>query len=185
MIARILRFFRAGVWEVRLKDLPLHRAFLIRALRVFLLTSRRFATDNCQKTASVLTYYSLLNIVPVVAVAFAIAKGFGVEKLIVAQVMEIAEKANLEPEITNQVLGFSHNLLNQAKGGLIAGVGVILLFWTVISILGKIEESLNDIWKIKKSRTLAGKLGDYMEYTVIRQVNGKLKRTCHNTDRKR
>ena len=167
MISRIAHFFKTGVWEIRLKDLPSIQAFPVRALRILLLASRRFVTDHCQQTASVLTYYSLLNIVPVVAVAFAIAKGFGLEKLIEKQITQIAAKANLQSDLTNQILTFSHNLLGQAKGGLIAGVGIILLFWTVISILGKIEESLNDIWEIKKSRTLIRKFGDYIAMMVL------------------
>jgi membrane protein len=126
--------------------------------------------DNCQKTASVLTYYSLLNVVPVVAVAFAIAKGFGLEKLIENQILQMAHKANWQANITHQLLGFAHNLLEQVRGGLIAGVGVVLLFWTVISILGKIEESLNEIWEIKKPRTLIRKFGDYIAMMVFAPV---------------
>jgi hypothetical protein len=57
------------------------------------------------------------------------------------QILEMAAKANWQENITTQIISFSHNLLDQAKGGLIAGVGVILLLWTVISIMGKIEES--------------------------------------------
>ncbi len=128
MIARITHFFETGIWEIRLKDLPSIKAFFVKALRILLLASRRFVTDDCQKTASVLTYYSLLNVVPVLAVAFAIAKGFGLKKLIEKQIVQIADKANLQADVTNQILTFSHNLLDQAKGGLIAGVGISLAF---------------------------------------------------------
>ena len=137
MISRIINFFKTGIWEIRLKDLSPLETFFIKYLRIILLALRGFIRDNCQKTASVLTYYSLLNIVPVVAVAFAIAKGFGLEKLIEKQILQMADKANWQADITTQIITFSHKLLEQAKGGLIAGVGVALLFWTVISILGK------------------------------------------------
>jgi membrane protein len=170
MISRLIHFFKTDVWEIRLKDLPLIKAFFVRALRIILLASRGFIRDHCQKTASVLTYYSLLNIVPVVAMAFAMAKGFGLEKLIEKQIIQIADKANWQADVTTQILTFSHKLLEQAKGGLIAGVGVILLFWTVISILGKIEESFNDIWEIKKSRTLVRKFSDYIAIMVFAPV---------------
>jgi len=170
MVSRILTFFKTGIWEIRLKDLPPIEAFFMRYLRIILLASRGFIRDNCQKTASVLTYYSLLNIVPVVAVAFAIAKGFGLEKLIEKQVLQMAEKANWQADITTQIISFSHKLLDQAKGGLIAGVGIVLLFWTVISIMGKIEESLNEIWEIKKSRTLIRKFSDYITMMVLGPV---------------
>jgi membrane protein len=170
MISRILNFFKTGIWEIRLKDLSPIQAFLIKYLRVILLASRGFIRDNCQKTASVLTYFSLLNLVPVVAVAFAIAKGFGLEKLIEKQILQIADKANWQADITTQIISFSNKLLEQAKGGLIAGIGVILLFWTVISILGKIEDSLNEIWEVKKSRTLVRKFSDFITMMVIGPV---------------
>jgi membrane protein len=109
-------------------------------------------------------------VVPVVAVAFAMAKGFGLEKLIEKQILQMAAKANWQADITTQIISFSHNLLDQAKGGLIAGVGAVLLLWTVISILGKIEESLNEIWEVKKSRTLVRKFGDYIAMMVFAPV---------------
>jgi membrane protein len=170
MISRITNFFKTGIWEIRLKDLSPLETFFIKYLRIILLASRGFIRDNCQKTASVLTYYSLLNIVPVVAVAFAIAKGFGLEKLIEKQILQMADKANWQADVTNQIISFSHKLLEQAKGGLIAGIGVVLLFWTVISILGKIEESLNDIWEVGKSRTLVRKFSDYIAMMVFAPV---------------
>lgn len=170
MIARIIHFLEMGIWEIRLRDLPSIKAFFVRALRIILLASRKFVTGDSQKTASILTYYSLLNIVPVVAVAFAIAKGFGLEKRIENQILGIADKANLETDVTTQIITFSHELLDQAKGGLIAGVGIILLFWTVISILGKIEESLNDIWEIQESRKLVRKFSDYTAMMVFGPV---------------
>jgi membrane protein len=170
MISQIVQFFNMGIWEIRLKNLHPIKALGIRYLRVILLASRGFLRDSCQKTASVLTYYSLLNVVPVVAVAFAVAKGFGLEKLIEKQILQMAEKANWQADITTQIISFSHNLLNQAKGGLIAGVGIVLLLWTVISIMGKIEESLNEIWEIRKARTLIRKFSDYMAMMVLGPV---------------
>ncbi len=170
MVSRILNFFKTGIWEIRLKDLTPIKAFFIKYLRIILLAFRGFLKDHCQKTASVLTYYSLLNVVPVVAVAFAIAKGFGLEKIIEKQILQIAEKANWQADVTGQIITFSHKLLEQAKGGIIAGVGVVLLFWTVISIFGKIEESLNDIWEVKKSRTFVRKFSDYIAMMVFTPV---------------
>jgi membrane protein len=170
MVSRLLHFFKTGIWEIRLKDLPPVEAFFVKYLRIIVLASRGFIRDNCQKTASVLTYYSLLNVVPIVAVAFAIAKGFGLQKLIEKEIFQIAAKANWQADITTQIISFSHKLLEQAKGGLIAGVGIVLLFWTIITIMGKIEGSLNEIWEIKKSRTLIRKFSDYITMMVLGPV---------------
>jgi membrane protein len=167
MISQILHFFNMSIWEIRLKDLSFPKSLLMKYLRIIILASRGFMRDHCQKTASVLTYYSLLNIVPVVAVAFAVAKGFGLEKLIEHRILQMAENANWGTDVTNQIITFSRTLLENVKGRVIAGVGVILLFWTVISILGKIEESFNAIWEVKKSRTFVRKFSDYITLMVL------------------
>jgi len=165
-----MHFFKTGIWEMRLKDLSSVKRFLTQYLRIFILALREFNRDGCPRDASALTYYSLLNIVPVVAVVFGIAKGFGLEKLIEKQILEVAQKANWQTDVTNQILNFSHSLLENVKGGLIVGVGVVLLFWTVISILGKIEDSLNAIWEVKRGRTLSRKFSDYMAMMVLAPI---------------
>lgn len=170
MISNLIQFFKVRIWEIQLRDLHPLKAFLIRILRVILLASQGFMRNHGQRTASILTYYSLLNVVPVVAVAFAIAKGFGLEKMIEKQILQMSVKANWQADMTNQLIAFSHKFLEQAKGGVIAGIGVVLLFWTVISILGKIEESLNHIWEIKRSRTLVRKFTDYIAIIVFAPI---------------
>jgi len=170
MLKRILHFINVGIWEIHLKDLSSTKALPIKILRVVILAARGFMKDDCQKTASVLTYYSLLNIVPIIAVIFGVAKGFGFDKLIEKQILQMAQQGNWQSDVTNQIIGFSHSLLDNVKGGLIAGVGVVLLFWTIISILGKIEESLNDVWEVRRPRTLARKFSDYLAMMVLAPV---------------
>jgi membrane protein len=170
MISQVIRFINTDIWKVRLKNLSPPKAFFIKSLRIIILAARGFVKDNCQKTASVLTYYSLLNVVPIIAVVFGIAKGFGLEKIIEKQILQAAEKANWQADLTNQILKFSHSFLEKVNGGLIAGIGMILMFWTVISIMGKIEDSFNAIWEVRKSRTVARKFTDYIAMMFLAPV---------------
>ena len=170
MLKRILHFIKVGIWEIHLKNLPPVKTLPIKILRVVILAARGFMRDDCQKKASVLTYYSLLNIVPIIAVIFGVAKGFGFDKLIEKQILQMAQKGNWQSDLTNQILGFSHSLLENVKGGIIAGVGVVLLFWTIISILGRIEESLNDVWEVRRPRTLVRKFSDYIAMMILGPV---------------
>ena len=110
MLKEILHFISVGVWKIRLKDLPLIKALPVKILRVVILSARGFMKDDCQKKASVLTYYSLLNMVPIAAVIFGVAKGFGFDKLIEKQILEMAQKGNWQSGVTNQLIGFSHSL---------------------------------------------------------------------------
>lgn len=163
-ISRFIQFLKTDIWRIRASTLSNKKSFWIRQLRIILLAIRGFDEDKCQLRASSLTFYSLLSIVPVVAMAFGIAKGFGFENMLEKQLLE---KMPGQAEVIGQVIGFAHSFLENTQGGLIAGIGIGILFWTVIKVLGNIENSFNDIWGIKKARTFGRKFSDYLSIMMI------------------
>jgi membrane protein len=88
MIARAKVFLETDIWRIRTRDLPRSKAALVRYLRLFLAASKSFGAHRCQLRASALTFYSLLSVVPVAAMAFGIAKGFQFDKLLQAKILE-------------------------------------------------------------------------------------------------
>ena len=84
--------------------------------------------------------------------AFGIAKGFAFEKVLEEKILE---RFPGQEEVLLEVFGFANSMLANTQGGLIAGVGVILLFWAIIKVLGNIESSFNDIWSVKKTHSRA------------------------------
>lgn len=170
MISQAIDFFRKGIWEVRLDRLSKARAYVIGTIRIFLMAGSNLEKNDCQRNATVLTYYSVLNIVPLFAVVFAVANGFGLEKFVVRQIFRLARDANLQPDVTGRIIDFSRSLLTHAKGEIIVGVGVVILFWTVISILSKIEDTFNMIWGARRSRTVVRKLTDYLSMLILGPV---------------
>ncbi|MHB8090373.1 MAG: YihY/virulence factor BrkB family protein [Syntrophales bacterium] len=157
-------FAQKDIWQIRLTELSPVKSFFINLLRVLILSIRGFDENKCQLRASALTFYSLISIVPVAAMAFGIAKGFGLAKILETQ---LRNKLAGHEEVFNKIVQFSGSLLENTKGGLIAGVGLIVLFWAVIKVLGQIEEAFNDIWGIKEKRSLGRKLGDYLSIMLI------------------
>ena len=91
MIAKIIRFVTTDVWRIRLDRLPRTKSFFVKQLRVVLLAARGFDEDKCHLRASALTFYSLLSTVPVIALAFGVAKGFGFEKRLEKHLLEHVE----------------------------------------------------------------------------------------------
>ncbi len=166
-ILKGIDFVREDMWRINLKTIPGKKSFFIRQLRIMALAIRGFDEDKCQLRASALTFYTLLSFVPVVAMAFGIAKGFGFEKPLEKQLLE---KFPGQEEIIGQVVEFAHSLLENTQGGVIAGIGVVLLFWTVIKVLGHIERSFNDVWEIKKARSFGRKFGDYLSIILIAPI---------------
>lgn len=159
-----VRFTTRDMWNIHRKKLPRHRAFLIRVLRIVVLTIRGLSEDRCHLRASSLTFYSLLSIVPVLAMAFGIAKGFGFERALRNLILE--QLAGQE-EVARRMIEFSQAMLENVKGGVIAGIGVILLFYTIIKILSHIENAFNDIWGGQKPRNIYRKITDYLSVVMI------------------
>ncbi|MBF0479125.1 MAG: YihY/virulence factor BrkB family protein [Candidatus Omnitrophica bacterium] len=164
IITKLFDFIDKDIWRIHTKKLPRQRSFLIKQLRIIVLAVREFRSNKCQLNASALTFYSLLSVVPVAAMAFGIAKGFGFDRLLEKQVLE--KFPGQEVTIT-QIITFANNLLDNTQGGLVAGVGVMVLFWTVIQVLNSIETSFNDIWGIKTGRSLGRKITDYLSIMLV------------------
>ncbi len=170
LITRAIKFVAVDIWRIRLEDLPFGKSFLIKQLRIFLLTVRGFDEDKCFTRASSLTFYTLLSIVPVMAMLFGIAKGFGFEKILKNELSELVVKLPGQEEMLNKAIQYAESLLETTKGGVIAGIGLVLLFWSVIKVLSHIETSLNDIWEIKESRTWGRKFSDYLAVMLISPI---------------
>ncbi len=159
-----IQFLKTDIWRIRSSKLTGQKSFWIRQLRIILLAIRGFGEDKCQLRASALTYYSLMSVVPVAAMAFGIAKGFGFEKLLEEKILGGLPG---QEEVAQQIIGFARSFLENSRGGLIAGIGIVALFWTVIKVLGNIESSFNDIWGIRAARTAGRKFGDYLSIMLI------------------
>ncbi len=143
------------------------KVFLFRQLRIIVLAAKGFANDQVQLRASALTFYSLLSVIPFAAIAFAIAKGFGLDQNLQQL---IYDNFKTHQEVLDWLLKNARNAIEATKGGYIAGVGMVILFWSVMSLLNHIESSFNHIWQIKSSRPWYRKFTDYLTIMLIAPV---------------
>ncbi|HBG26718.1 MAG: ribonuclease BN [Planctomycetes bacterium GWF2_41_51] len=164
MFKKWIDFIETDLWRMRLKDQPRRKFFLFRLLQVIVLAYRGFNENKCRFKASALTFYSLLSMVPIVALMFAIAKGFGLQKQVEEQLLE---RTQGQQEVVTRIIEFSNKMLEETSGGLIAGIGVIFLFWAIIKVLSNIENSFNEIWGVIKPRSLGRKFSDYISMFLI------------------
>ena len=164
---RLHRFLIHEIWSMNLEELPPKLKWLFKYLRVLLLALKGFFEDKVVVKASALTYYTLMSIVPIFAMAFGIAKGFGFEKYLEQQ---ITSQFKGQEEFINRVIEFANSLLARTGGGIVAGIGVVLLFWSVINVLSNIEHAFNDIWQVEKPRSWIRKFTDYLSIMLIAPV---------------
>ena len=159
-----VHFLRKEIWKIRQRDLPPRKSFLIWILKVGVLSVRRIAEDRISLRASALTFYSLLSIVPVAAMAFGIAKGFGFEENLQTMLLRALEG---QEEVAMRIMGFAHALLKDVKGGAMAGIGLLILLFSIIKILSNTENAFNAIWGVKKGRAVGRMITDYLSILLI------------------
>jgi len=164
MLKKIRIFFKEEIWSHDLRYKSKRHTFLVRQSRVYILAGKGFFEDRAFVRAAALTYFSMLSMVPVLAIAFAIARNFGFED----RMHEIiSSNTQGQEEIMTWLTTMVDNLLLNAKGGILAGVGGIVLFWSVVQVLNNIEASFNDIWQIKKARSPMKKFSDYLAMVLL------------------
>ena len=110
-----------------------------------------FTEDKIQLRASALTFYTMLSIVPVLAMIFGISQGFGMEDFLKDTINQRFEE---QKELIDLLMGFVDNYLSRFNGAFITAIGLIILFWSVMKVLGNIESSFNNIWQVKKIKNI-------------------------------
>ena len=141
--------------------------FLLKTVAVVVVSVDRFIKDASTISASALTFYSTLSFIPVVALILAIARGFGADESLQNW---LKEQSYTNPEVMQWIMDIAAKALDNTKGGLIAGFGVVLLIWSVIRMLSSTELAMNRIWGVKKGRTLVKKFTDYMSILFIAPI---------------
>src|SRR6056297_4287935 len=166
-LKKIIDFIRVDIWRIPMKNMPKYQFFLIKQLRVLLLAFRGYKEDKLGLRASALTYFSMMSVVPVVAMGFGIAKGFGFDKYLENQLIE---NFSGQQEVLDWIIKFAQRFLDNTQGGIVAGIGIVILFWAVMKVLGNIESSFNAIWQIRTSRVWFRKFSDYFSMMLIAPI---------------
>ncbi len=147
-----------GVWK------DTRRNWKINVLKTISLSARSFLNGDLQTQACAMTYRTMLAIVPALAMVFAIGRGFGFQNLLQGQLYKIFPGQHA---LINQMLGFVDKYLSTASEGIFVGVGLLVLLWTLISLLSNVEDTFNLIWGVKQGRSIWRKLTDYTAMLLI------------------
>ncbi len=145
-------------------QLPGRKALALKSSRFIYFIIKQYTDGALTLRATSLVYTTLLSIVPFVAVTFSVLKAFGVHSMAEPFLERmLAPLGDQGVEIAGQITMFVDNM----KVGVLGSIGLSMLFYTVISLIGKIEEGLNYIWKAHSPRSMVRKFSDYMSVLLI------------------
>lgn len=140
---------------------------VLKTIAVVVVSLDRFVKDACSISASALTFYSTLSFIPVIALIMAVAKGFGAAKALEEWVKD---QTFTNPQVVEWVIGIANKALENTQGGIVTGLGIVLLLWSVVRMLGSTELAMNRIWGVKAGRSVAKKFTDYMSILFIAPI---------------
>lgn len=162
-IKQLIHFLTRSLWRVTEDDVSRSRYKSYNLLKITIQTIKCFIKDRIWIRAAALSYTTLFSIIPILALLFAIAKGFGFSNL-----MEHLLRGGLiENGAVDMVMTFIDNYLEYAKSGVFIGVGIAMLLWAIINLADSIESNMNTIWDVKKQRSYFRKLTDYMALFIV------------------
>ncbi len=193
------KFITEDVWDIEIGSLSKARSLRIKSGRILYLVFKGFKDDECPLHASALTFSTLMSIVPILAISLAVVRGFGdadtLEKWVTGSVSRWSE--SFEPvesagtavesgaEAKSAMTGETDYRMGPAIEQLIddmfkkvenisftalGSVGLVLLIWMVVQVLGRVESSFNRVWAASGGRPVWRKITDYLSVLLILPV---------------
>ena len=164
MIDRSRLFLERELWEMDAADKRWWRRFLLNQGQILTLVVRGFFADGCMLRASALTFSTLLSLVPLLALMFAVLKGLGVQNDL--QQLLLKHLAVGGDRVVQTIVEYINNT-NFAQLGT---YGLVLLIIAVLTLLSNIEKSFNSVWGVKETRPLLRRFSDYFSVVTIGPV---------------
>ena len=146
-----------------LKDKDMLKAGLLRVLKEAWgktwLALKQFYDKNLFQYAGALAFNTVLAIVPLVALFFAISRGFGYGSIIETTVRQLLSS---QPDAANYIIQFANSYLSNARSSAIIGFGVLVMLYSVIGLINNIETVFNIIWNVKRMRGIGRRVMSYL-----------------------
>lgn len=161
---RYLQLLRAYLWNF---DHAGRRAHLSRTGRYLFVLIRDLLEGQLTMRAMSLVYTTLLSIVPLLALAFSVLKALGAHNALQPFLLEfLSPLGEQAPALTANVIGF----IEKIQVGVLGTLGIALLFWSALSLIRKVENSFNYVWRVERPRPLSQRVGEYFAVLTVGPV---------------
>lgn len=156
--------FDSLIWGIHEPPLPPWKTRVLLMVRTLLVLLRDLAGGQLTLRAMSLVYTTLLSIVPLLALSFSALKAFGVYNQIQPMLLNFLTPLGARGEdVANQIVQFINNM----NVGVLGTVGVAMLVYTAVSLIQKVEGSLNYIWHISRARTFGERFSRYVSVLMV------------------
>jgi len=163
-IKTIIHFFTVTIWVASAEmGWSAFKKTWYRVSRILTITIEQFRKNQCTTSASDLTYYLLFAIVPFLAIAYGVAIFLGLESFLNTQIYS----ALGEQAMGQRLIEFALRIIFEAEGGVITIVALVFFFWSIISMLNRIEATMNRVWGVTKERNFLPRVLGYIVFFIV------------------
>jgi membrane protein len=167
MINSLQKRIQDLIWSDYLKRFGRPGRLAITLLRYLYAVLRDMLSGQLTLHSMSLVYTTLLSIVPLLGISFAMAKGLGVFDKLKGDLDSFLVHLGPDAENISREL---FAMVDKVNGSVIGSIGVAFLLWTAISTVQKVEASFNYVWYVTKPRSLARRFTEYLVVLLIGPV---------------
>lgn len=163
-LTKLIDFLRHGIWEIDPQTCPPLKRSGLWTLKLLIALGRDLTSGELTLRAMSMVYTTLLSLVPLLAVSFSVLKAFGVHNQMEPLLLELFSPLGPKgAELTQNIIGFVDNM----RVGVLGTIGLAFLFYTVVSLISKIEKSFNHVWQVKRPRPFLQRFSYYLSVLLI------------------
>lgn len=160
----IIKFINVDIWHITREQVSPLCFLVIDIIKKIILAIRFFTTKRVVNEAAALTYSTLLAFVPILAVVFAVARGFGYNKYIEVWFRDALKS---QPQAAEIIIGFVNSYLVHTQSGIFLGIGLVFMLYTVLMLINNVELVFNKIWQVQKKRSIFRTFTDYFAMLLL------------------
>ena len=156
---KLINFFSEEIWDLEMEELSKAKARFIRYAKVGIITAKTYAQQKIGPQAVALSYFSVMALVPFLAIVFGITGGLGLDGLLKEYLY-----ANFSSNqvMIDKVLSFSQNIIDTAQSGWMGFLNALLFLWIIFRLMSGVENAFNNVWKVNKTRSLVRRFSYYV-----------------------
>ena len=142
---KLKNFFSEGIWQLEMEELSRAKARFVKYIKVLIITIKTYSQQKIGPQAVALSFFSVMAVVPFMAIVFAITGGLGLSGRLKEMVY-----ANFSEGIAQQaietVMRFAQNIITTAQSGWIGMLNALLFLWIIYRLMTGVETAFNNVW---------------------------------------
>jgi membrane protein len=158
---KLKNFFSEGIWQLEMEELSRAKARFVKYIKVLIITIKTYSQQKIGPQAVALSFFSVMAVVPFMAIVFAITGGLGLSGRLKEMVY-----ANFSEGIAQQaietVMSFAQNIITTAQSGWIGMLNALLFLWIIYRLMTGVETAFNNVWMVHKSRSIVRRVSNYI-----------------------